>query len=87
MTMRRISEEDAWASAGDDEPPVLAKTEWDATESAVTLKRWPNFLLLGVSCDSDDRFELYAFDEEGEGWEAYERHVARLRETGRPFMD
>jgi hypothetical protein len=83
--MRRITEEEAWASAGTEEPPVLAKAECDATESAVTLKRWPRFFVLGISCDLDDRFELYAFDGEDEGRAAYSRHVALMDRTGRPF--
>lgn len=83
--MRRITEEQAWASAGPDEPPLLAKAEHDATLSAVALKRWPEWFVLGTSCDLEDRFELYAIDDEAEAWDAYRRHVELMERTGRPF--
>jgi hypothetical protein len=82
--MRRITEEEAYATAGEEPPPVLAKTEHDPTESAVTLKRWPEFWVLGISCDLDDRFEIYAFDDEVEAWAEYRRQVDCLAGTGRP---
>ncbi|HEY6817483.1 MAG TPA: hypothetical protein VI168_18255 [Croceibacterium sp.] len=85
--MRRISEEEAWAAAGSDEPPLLAKAENDRTQSAVALKRWPDGIVLGVSCDLDDRFELYKCANEAEAWDAYLRHVERMDRTGRPFTD
>ncbi len=85
--MRRITEQEAWRTAGDEEPPVLGKVEHDATESAVTLKRWPAGFVLGISCDLDDRFELYAIDEEAEARAQFERHVEQMQTTGRPFFD
>lgn len=85
--MRRISEEQAWATAGDEDPPLLAKTENDATRSAVALKRWPDCLVVGLSCDLDDRFELHACDDEAEAWDFYSRHAELMQRTGRPFAD
>lgn len=85
--MRRISEDEAWTTAGNEEPPLLAKAEWDATQSAVALKRWPDFYVLGLSCDLDDRFELYAFDDEDAARQAYDERRALMQRTGRPFSD
>lgn len=83
--MRPISEDEAWASAGPDEPPLLAKAEYDATQSAVAIKRWPDFFIVGVSGDLDERFELYACEDEAEAREAYHFHVEFMERTGRPF--
>lgn len=83
--MRPISEDEAWASAGPDEPPLLAKAEYDATQSAVAIKRWADCFIVGVSCDLEERFELYACDDEVEAWEAYHFHVELMERTGRPF--
>jgi hypothetical protein len=83
--MRRITEDEAWTTAGPGEPPVLAKVENDAPQSAVALKRWPDCFILGISCDLDDRFKLYVCDQEAEAWDAYRASAALMERTGRPF--
>lgn len=85
--MREISEDEADRLAGAVKPALLAKREHDATESAVALKRLPDCYLLGVSCDTTGRFQLFAIDDEGEAMRAYELHARRMDETGSPFLD
>ncbi len=85
--MIEISEEEAYRRAGDSEPPLLAKSENDVTESAVALKRFPDCFMLGISCDTQDRFQIFAFDDEQEARVAFARHEARMQESGTPFFD
>lgn len=85
--MRKISESDLGDLLGDELPPLVAKSENDNTESAVALKRLPSCFVLGISCDLDDRLELYAIDDEASAWNAYECHCALMDHTGRPFAD
>lgn len=85
--MREISEEEADRLAGDAKPPLLAKQENDATESAVALKRFPDGYLLGISCDTTGRFQLFALSDEAAARSAYERHVRQMEVTGTPFFD
>ncbi len=66
---------------------MLAKVENDDTQSAVALKRWPDCFIVGISCDLDDRFELYACDGEAEAWDAYRAAAALMERTGRPFAE
>jgi hypothetical protein len=85
--VREISEDEAWAMAGDAEPDLLAKVENDETESAVALKRFAGVWVLGISCDTQDRFTLYAFDTEQEAWAAYDRHAAQMQSRGTPYFE
>lgn len=85
--MRRVSENDIEQMAGDAIPPLLAKSEEESTESAFALKRLPQCYVLGVSCDVDERLELYVIDDEASAWKAYEICCARMLETGRPFPE
>jgi len=52
----------------------------------VALKRWPEGDLLGISCDPDNRFELYVIDDAEEAERAFAECVERMRATGRPFI-
>lgn len=84
--MRRITEDELVPLLGSEPPPLLAKSENDSTESAVALKRLPKCYLLGISCDLDNRLEIYTIDDEKSAWHAYEAHCLRMRDTGRPFL-
>jgi len=53
----------------------------------VALKRFPDCFVLGISCDLDERFELYAIDDEATAWNAYDAHRTRMQESGRPFLE
>lgn len=85
--MREISEAEAFALAGETIPPVVAKIENEATESAVALKRFPTCFVLGISCDLQDRFQIFAFDTEADARRAFEHHAARMAASGTPFFD
>lgn len=85
--MRKLTEEEAWESAGDIEPPLLAKAENEFTQCAVSLKRWPHWFILAMHRESDDRLDMFAFNDESEAWQRYEGQVAKLNTTGDPFFD
>ena len=85
--MREITEDEADRLAGEVKPPLLAKQEHEATESAVALKKLPGGYLLGVSCDTTGRFQLFSIARESEALSAYERHVRQMELTGTPFFE
>lgn len=70
--MRQLTEAEAWESAGESEPPLLAKTENEASQCAVSLKRWPHYFVLAMHRESDDRLDIFAIDDENEAWRLYE---------------
>jgi hypothetical protein len=87
MMMVEISESEAQRRSGDQTPELLAKAERDTTDSAVALQRYPDCFVLGLSCDADERTQLFAFEREDEARSAYARHVARMHASGTPFFD
>lgn len=82
--MRQITEEEAFALAGDHECPVLRKEESDPMEAAVCLKQFPQGFVLGVSDKANDLVIWFSTDREA-AEKRYDEYVACMRNTGTPF--
>ena len=79
--MRPITEDEAWATVGQFDPPVLDKYECETARIAITLKRWPNTYVLALHRDEDDRLELFSIDDLSEAMEQFRLHVKRFEES------
>jgi hypothetical protein len=82
--MREITEEEAFALAGEEECPVLRKEESDPLEAAVCLKRFPTGFVLGAS-DKVKELCLYFTTDLAEAEQQYEELVTQMRASGTPF--
>ncbi|WP_298515581.1 hypothetical protein [uncultured Kordia sp.] len=85
--IKEITEAEAFNLAGDaTEFPVLMKEEDIATESAVTLKKFPTGYVLGVSCDTAAIFKLFYAENLEEINSLCEHYLNILRKKGNPFL-
>lgn len=82
--MRKITEDEAFALAGEADCPVLHKEESDPMEAAVCLKRFPEGYVLGVSDKVRDLHIWFTPDLET-AKARYDHHVQTMRACGTPF--
>jgi hypothetical protein len=83
-TLRKITEEEVFAIAGDNECPVLSKEEAAEMEAAVCLKRFPDGYVLGIS-DKVRDLHLWFTADPVVAEEQYQRYVQVMRQSGTPF--
>ena len=85
--IQEITEEEAYKLAeSETEFPILIKEEDEKTESAVTLKKFPTGYILGVSCDTENKFKLFFSKNLDEMTTLCKNYLAKLREKGNPFL-
>lgn len=87
---RELTEDEVWnlaerELADGEDWPVVRKHEWDATESAVCLKRTRDGFILGVSCDRDDAIQFFFGDDQQAMIELTERFVVEMEKSGNPL--
>lgn len=83
-SMLEISEDEAFALAGEAECPVLRKEESEGLEAAVCLKRFPAGYVLGAS-DRVRDLRLWLTDDLALAEGCYEEFVRIMRNCGSPF--
>ena len=82
--MRKITEDGAYAMAGDTDCPVLRKEESEAMEAAVCLKRFPTGYVLGVS-DKVNDLHIWFTTDLVVAEQQYDQYTRLMRDSGTPF--
>jgi hypothetical protein len=82
--MREITEDEAFAMAGEADCPVLSKEESDPMEAAVCLKRFPDGYVLGAS-DKVKDLRIWFTTDLAAARAQYDEFVKTMRRTGTPF--
>lgn len=86
MSMREISENEAFAMAGEADCPVLMKEENEPMEAAVCLKQFPQGYVLGAS-DKVKDLRLWFTEDFVEAETEYQRLLAIMLEQGSPLAE
>ena len=85
-TIKEITKAEAFKLAKNETTfPVISKEEDEATESAVTLKKFPTGYVLGVSCDTAAVFKLFYSENFEEINQLCNHYTNILRTKGNPF--
>lgn len=85
-----MEEEQVWnlaeAELGESEDwAVVSKEEWDATESAVCLKKTKQGYILAASCDQNDAIRFFFCEERATITELHDLLVGEMKKSGNPL--
>ncbi|NQX95436.1 MAG: hypothetical protein HRT64_11060 [Erythrobacter sp.] len=88
--IEELTEEQVWNLAnselsGDEDWPVVTKSEWEETESAVCLKRTKGGYVLGVSCDRDDAIRFFFAEDRDAMSDLAKRFEIEMKASGNPL--